>query len=357
MSELAEHIKTQIRDGGPMGLDRYMLECLAHPTHGYYMTAEPFGVSGDFTTAPEVSQMFGELIALWLAEQWLLMGQPQNTRLVEIGPGRGTLMADALRALSSIPTMMEQTSVHLVETSPRLKEVQAETLRNHIGIQWHDHINDVPDGPMLLVANELFDALPIRQFVKTDNGWAERHVGLSDDGAFEWQDIACPAPPHMAAPEAKVGDTIEVSPASSALMADISRRIKFQGGAGLIIDYGYYELATADTLQAVKDHDFSNPLEHQGASDLTAHVNFVALKNIAETTGIHVFGPVAQGLFLTGLGIGARANQLITSSPAKADDVLTAKERLVSFEQMGKLFKVMGLATDVRQASGFGARP
>jgi len=356
MSKLAEHIKALILAEGPMGLDRYMLECLAHPSFGYYMTEEPFGVSGDFTTAPEISQMFGELIALWLAEQWLLMGQPTNTKIVEIGPGRGTLMADALRALASVPTMLENTSVHLVETSPRLKSIQAETLRARVGIQWHNHINEVPEGPMLLVANELFDALPIRQFIKTEQGWAERHVGLSDDNAFEWQDIACTAPPHIAAPTAQVGDVIEVSPASSSLMADISRRIKFQGGAGLIIDYGYYENATADTLQALKDHTYSNPLENLGSSDLTAHVNFVPLKNIAETTGIHVFGPVPQGVFLSNLGIEARANQLAAASPEKADDITTAKERLVSFEQMGKLFKVMGLAPQERHASGFEGR-
>ena len=351
MSALADILRQHIARDGPMPLDRYMLECLAHPDHGYYMQAEPFGQAGDFTTAPEISQMFGEMLALWLAEAWLAMGRPQGAMLVEMGPGRGTLMADALRALSSIPTLQNAFDVRLIETSPRLQKAQKEKLKGH-DISWHKDFSELPKAPLFLIANELFDALPIRQFVRTEHGFAERHIALDQESRFIWCDLPCPAPslPYTL----DMGRIAETSPMSQGLMGQISHHIATYGGAALIIDYGPAKSAAGDSLQAVKAHAFSDPLEHQGESDLTAHVDFEALAITARTAGAFVLGPTPQGHFLRQLGIEHRAKSLKTHQPEKMDMIDQALHRLVTNDEMGQLFKVLGLASHPLPFSGFG---
>jgi SAM-dependent MidA family methyltransferase len=312
-----------------------MAEANAH----YYATRDPLGVAGDFTTAPEISQMFGELIGLCLADAWSRAGRPEAA-YVEFGPGRGTLAADALRAMRSAGLAPD---VHLVETSPVLRAAQAERLPQ---ARWHDDLSGLPqDRPLLIVANEFFDALPVRQLIRGRSGWHERLVG--HDGT-RFVPGAGPAVPETAIPAhlrgAPEGTILETSPASLAIVRDLAQRLAAQGGAALIIDYGHERTSAGETLQAVKAHKYANPWSAPGDLDLTAHVNFEALSAAAAESGVTLFGPTAQGDFLTRLGIDARLASLSRSAPGRADDFRGARDRLVSPEQMGTLFRVLGLA-------------
>jgi NADH dehydrogenase [ubiquinone] 1 alpha subcomplex assembly factor 7 len=313
------------------------------------------GAAGDFITAPEVSQMFGELIGLWCAETWRQMGAPARVVLAELGPGRGSLMADALRAADALPAFRAAAEVHLVEISPALRAAQAERLRGQ-AVAWHERFDEVPAGPLLLLANEFFDALPVRQFQRRADGWHERLVAASGEGfAF----VLAPEPlPGATIPDraAATGGTVELAPAREALMAAIAARLAADGGAALIVDYGD-GAGTGDTLQAVRRHGFADVLADPGTADLTAHVDFGALARAARSAGARVFGPVEQGAFLTALGIEARAVRLAASSaPETARAVRAGLDRLVEPEQMGRLFKAMAVtAPGLPAPAGFEA--
>jgi SAM-dependent MidA family methyltransferase len=335
-----------------MSVAEYMAHCLGDSEYGYYATRDPFGAAGDFITAPEVSQMFGEIVAAWLIEAWRRSGAPTPVNLVELGPGRGTLMADLLRVAAGVRDFSRSASIHLVETSPVLKERQAETLKSAgAEANWHISLQDVPDGPILLVANEFFDALPIRQFVRLDI-WRERVVGLD---ARERLSFGIGPGVLDDGPEAPPGSIFEVRPAAEALVAELAERIVTRGGAALIIDYGHAETAPSETLQALRSHAFADPLTEPGRADLTAHVDFAALMREAERAGAASHGPMPQGEFLTALGLIQRAERLGADADAAARDALQAAvERLAGPEEMGALFKVLALTPPGIAAPPFG---
>ncbi len=331
-----------------MTLAQYMAQVNAH----YYGTRDPLGEGGDFTTAPEISQMFGELIGLALADTWMRSAPARQPCYVELGPGRGTLAADALRAMAGAQL---SPSVHLVETSPSLRERQHALLPQ---AQFHDDIDSLPtDSPLLVVGNEFFDALPIQQAVKTSEGWREVMVGLGEDKPF--QPIAGDRPVDARIPQmlkdAPEGSIHESAPAGAAVMLGLTRRIRRQGGVALFIDYGYEGPALGDTLQAVRNHHFADPYADAGENDLTAHVDFTLIGNAALQEGLLTFGPVGQGTFLTRLGIDARARMLARTADAdKAAAIETARRRLVDADQMGTLFKVLAVIhPDWAQPEGF----
>ncbi|QJE73437.1 class I SAM-dependent methyltransferase [Aerophototrophica crusticola] len=345
---LQDIIARRIALAGPLSVAEYMALCLGHPQHGYYMTRDPLGAAGDFTTAPEISQMFGELLGLWAAQCWIQMGQPGSVQLVELGPGRGTLMADALRATARLPGFHQAVRLHLVETSPVLRQRQAAALGKY-GPNWHDRLAEVPDGPMLLLANEFFDALPVRQFQKGPRGrWAERKVGLDDAGNLSWKldptaGDALVHPSLRAAPE---GSMVEICPAGVAIAAEIGARLAAHPGAALFVDYGYAGPAVGDTVQALRRHAFVPVLEAPGEADLTAHVDFTALGEAAATAGAAAYAPVPQRDFLISLGIEQRAAALKRlATPVQAGDIDAALHRLVGDVSMGRLFKAQALAS------------
>ena len=342
VTPLGEKIVLLIARNGPITVADYMALALGDPEHGYYMAREPFGRAGDFVTAPEVSQVFGELIGLWAVATFEAMGAPQRFVLAELGPGRGTLTADLIRAARLRPAFLTAAEIHLVESSPRLRAIQKATLGD-VRATWHDTIATLPGGPAIVVANEFFDALPVRQYVRTEVGWAERMVGLDEAGRLAFglrplPDAAAPAP--VAATE--VGAVLEVSPASTAIMAMLAGRIAAEGGALLAIDYGYEGPAFGDTLQAVQGHRYADALAEPGAADLTAHVDFAALARAAAAAGARPRPLVSQGDFLARLGIAARAERLAAGKDAAAREAITAAvNRLVAPEAMGRLFKVL----------------
>ncbi len=303
---------------------------MARANEAYYATHDPFA---DFTTAPEISQMFGELVAAWLAVVWAGMGSPDPVLLIEAGPGRATLMADARRALARVaPAFLAAARVHLIETSARLRAEQAARVPDAI---WHDALDSVPAGVALVIANEFLDALPIRQFVRRAAGWVERHVA---DGAFV--ECGCEGPARHAAE----GDVVEVGEAGLAWTAALAARLAVQGGAALIMDYGTSETAAGDSLQALRNGEPANPLADPGAADLTAHVDFAALARTARMAGAAVWGPVTQGDFLARLGLGARAARLAAARPDRADVIRGEAARLAAPAQMGRLFKAICVA-------------
>jgi len=338
---LTELLRARIETGGPMPISEFMATCLLHPEHGYYTTRDPLGVAGDFTTAPEISQMFGELIGLALAQSWLDQGAPAPFTLAELGPGRGTLMADILRATARVPGFRDAARIVLVEASPTLRAVQAATLAGN-DPQWADSAAELPEAPLFLVANEFFDALPIRQYLRQGPVWRERQVGLAD-GALAFG-LGGPVHPALLAGRDDVaeGGLVELRPAATGIMAEIAGRIARHGGAALIIDYGDWE-SLGDTLQALRDHAPEDPLAHPGAADLTAHVDFAALAAAAE--GISHSRLAPQGVFLERLGITQRAQSLATRLTGDAlESHIAAHRRLTHPEEMGTLFKVLGLA-------------
>ena len=365
MSALAAHLRELITQEGPLTLERFMGLALGHPTMGYYMTRDPLGLQGDFTTAPEISQMFGELIGLWAAETWVAMGAPPKLRLIELGPGRGTLMQDALRAASVVPAFAQAIHAHMVETSPALIQVQRANLaRSGVPVSWHGAIETIPPGPAIVIANEFFDALPIRHYVKNDGAWRERLVGLDTYGRFIFG-LSRQAEPSIRA-QALEGAIIEICPAGQQIMNALAGRLATQGGAALIIDSGYGQTSLGETLQALQGHRFVDPLALPGEADLTAHVDFAALSRAARAAGALVCGPVTQGALLTSLGIFDRARALSgRGTGAQAAQIAAAVTRLVSSEVgieveggmvdgMGSLFKALCvLAPGMAAPAGF----
>jgi SAM-dependent MidA family methyltransferase len=338
MTPLARLLIERIREGGPITVAEYMTECLLHPLHGYYTTREPFGAAGDFTTAPEISQMFGELVGLALAQAWMDQGSPSPFTLAELGPGRGTLMADILRATKRVPGFHAGAEVVLVEASPRLRDLQAKAL-GQSGRQWLEHVNDLPERPTFLVGNEFLDALPIRQFLLSPEGWRERLVGLDSDGLAFGLSLPLPRVPDTPAfGAAGPGELVEHAEPAQAAVAGALRPILLHGGLALFFDYGGWR-SKGDTLQALHTHSFDDPLSHPGEADLTAHVDFEPLAALGPA---HAY--TTQGEFLRLLGIDARAARLATGLTGSAlENHVAALRRLTDPAEMGSLFKVLAL--------------
>jgi len=348
---LEAEIRRRIAVAGPMPVSEYMALCLAHPEHGYYMMRDPLGARGDFITAPEVSQMFGELIGLWMAAVWTQMGSPENVRIVELGPGRGTLMKDALRAVQVLPGFREAIVLHLVEISPALKAQQERTLEGtSVLVFWHESLADVPKGPSIVVANEFFDALPVSQAVKRKTGWHERRIEFDAEDNLIFTEAPDPIPGF----DSILPPTVRAA-ANSMIFEwrtdntamELGRRIARDNGAALVIDYGHADSAVGDTLQAVGHHAYANVLSAPGNLDLTAHVDFEALRRGVEAMGANGFGPIDQARLLQRLGIETRADKLkARAAPAVADTVDRALVRLTGYgrDDMGSLFKAAAFA-------------
>ncbi|OSQ53101.1 class I SAM-dependent methyltransferase [Marivita geojedonensis] len=345
MTALAEILRQQIKATGPMTLAQYMSACLLHPEHGYYTTQDALGVDGDFTTAPEISQMFGEVIGLCVAQAWLDQGAPERFALIELGPGRGTLIADIMRATVKVPGFHSAAQVHLLEASDRMRGLQAKALPAHRP-EWHDTAETLPeDQPVFVIANEFFDALPIRQFQRDPKGWREVMVGVADDGSLQ-RGLSAPAP--IDALERRLSDTepgslVETCAHGTAVIDAIARRIVRHGGMALILDYGGWH-SDGDTFQAVRAHRPVDPFEEPGRADLTAHVDFEALARAALLAGCAASQMTNQGVFLERLGITPRAQTLAKAlDGAELDAHVAAHRRLTHPDEMGSLFKVLGL--------------
>lgn len=338
MTPLEALLIRQIRAQGPITLADYMAQCLLHPQHGYYTTRPPFGQQGDFITAPEISQMFGEMLGLCLAQHWLDHGRPAAFTLAELGPGRGTLMADILRATRGVPGFHAAAQVTLIEASPALRDQQRQRLGDHPA-QWLPQVDALPEAPIYLIANEFFDALPIRQFTRDKAGWRETLVTATDRLG-----LARTAPAPIAALDHRLADTIpgdivEICPAAAGLIQHISGRIARQGGAALILDYGAWG-SRGDTFQALRHHAYADPLATPGEADLTAHVDFAALAQAATCPWRYT----TQGALLTALGIEARAATLAQRlTGAALQSHLAATRRLTHPAEMGTLFKALAL--------------
>ncbi|MCM2291233.1 class I SAM-dependent methyltransferase [Allorhizobium sp. BGMRC 0089] len=350
---LGEKIKSLIRMNGPLSVTDYFALCLADPEFGYYRTREPFGTAGDFITAPEISQLFGEMIGVFIVHAWQRHGLPAPVRLAEVGPGRGTMMSDMLRVIARLaPDLYRDSSVHLVETSERLRGIQRQTLEAHVEkIAWHDSFDEVPPGFVLVVANELFDAIPIRQFVKTGSRFLERMVSLGlDDELIFTTGVATLDPAQLpeGAAQQPDGAIFEFAPARRAVMTAMCERLKIEGGTALIIDYGHIATGFGDTLQALKAHDYDPPLASPGIADLTSHVDFEDLARTALAAGVTVNGCLRQGDFLFGLGLKDRAEALGRSKDeATQQEIVEAVQRLAGAGEgrMGELFKVLAVSS------------
>ena len=340
MTALARILAARIAATGPITLADYMAECLLHPQHGYYTTRLPFGTAGDFTTAPEISQMFGELLGLCLAQSWLDQGAPAPFTLAELGPGRGTLMADVLRATRAVPGFHAAMNVVLIEASPTLRAVQRDTLADQ-SASWADTVNDLPEAPLFLLANEFFDALPIRQFTRSGSGWAETMVGLATGNLTFGRAPSSPlALLSNRLSDTREGDVVETCPAAGPVMAEIAVRVAAHGGLALLLDYGGWQ-SRGDTFQALRHHAFSDPLAAPGEADLTAHVDFAALAAAAAPLATRY---TTQGALLTALGIGPRAERLAINLSGEALTAhRAAQQRLTDAAEMGELFKALAV--------------
>lgn len=349
MTQLKRRIIELIGTVGPIPTSEYMALCLFDPEAGYYTTREPFGSGGDFITAPEVSQMFGELVAVWIYEAWRAIGSPMPVTLAEIGPGRGTLTKDMLRTLKRLdPAFATSASIALIETSPRLREIQMDTLADvAIGVEWHETATSLPGRPLLIVGNELFDAVPIRQFVRTTDGWRERMIGLDQNGDLAFFAGAASLDPALLPPDAETapnGAIVELAPARSALMQTIADQIAAHGGAGLFFDYGHLQPGIGDTLQALRSHEYEDVLASPGEADLTSHVDFAALAASARMAGLRA-DFTTQGSFLLGMGLLERAGRLGADADEATRERLSGEvERLAGPQAMGELFKVLAVA-------------
>jgi NADH dehydrogenase [ubiquinone] 1 alpha subcomplex assembly factor 7 len=359
LSALLAEIRRIAALDGPLSIERYMALSLGHPRYGYYMTRDPLGASGDFTTAPEISQMFGELIGLWAAQSWLDLGQPSPARLMEFGPGRGTLMADALRAASAAPGFREALRVELVETSPVLKAAQMRALGGcGVPVAWRTALDAGENsGPLIAIGNEFLDALPIRQYQRQNGRWHERLVGVGGDGLAIG--LAADAEPAITQ-DGPEGAILEVAIAAQVFVRALAAALKAAGGVALFLDYGHAQSGFGDTVQAVRRHAFVDPLASPGEADLTAHVDFAALARAAREAGLAVHGPVEQGAFLKALGLEARVDQLSrgADSPEQKETIRSAERRLTEMTRtgMGKLFKAIAFSAPGQPAPpGFDA--
>ncbi len=359
MPTLEDLIKSDISANGPMRLDTYMDWALLHPEHGYYQKQSPFGASGDFVTSPEISQMFGELIGLWCIDVWAKLGAPKKFALIEMGPGRGSLMQDALRSAKLVPEFLAAADIHLVEASEQLTEIQKQRLSDH-DIHWHKEFPDIlSEMPVICIGNEFLDALPIRQFEVVNSKWLERVVTtVSEKLTFETSSIDDQAIENLLpkASECNQGDIAEVSATTRNFIMKLSSLIKANRGAALFIDYGPAQEAIGDSFQAVQNHEYSDPLDNPGSKDLTAHVHFSPLRDIALSAGCASPAIEGQGRFLERLGIEARVMRLSRNATEKQHkDITEAHKRLVSDQEMGTLFKAFGFSSGLQAPlAGFG---
>jgi NADH dehydrogenase [ubiquinone] 1 alpha subcomplex assembly factor 7 len=347
-SELRAKIARRIRAEGPLSIAAFMAMALHDPERGYYARHHPLGGGGDFITAPEISQIFGELIGLWCADLWQRIGRPDPVNLVELGPGRGTLMLDLLRAAASLPPFRRALRLHLVEASPVLRTEQQRRLTSADPC-FASSLDEVPAGPLFVIANEFLDALPVRQFVRGRADWAERLVALDGDG-FVF--VAGPESPaaSLLVPErlrpSPPGAIVEICPAAVALVGGVAERLAHAPGAALLVDYGYFPSAPGPTLAALRGHRSVAVLDDPGAADLSAHVDFEAVANAASAAGADVYGPVQQGRFLAMLGAEQRLARLSAiASPAHREALESGLRRLIDPGQMGNLFKALALVS------------
>ena len=350
MTPLDLLVRRLIAQAGPLPVSRFMALALQHPEHGYYRRAAAIGRGGDFITAPEISQVFGELVGLWLAGAWDRAGRPDPCIVCEAGPGRGVLMADALRAIRRlVPEFAAAASLHLIETNETLRAIQAGALADAAPI-WIDRLDAAPEGPLFLIANEFLDALPVRQFIMTPNGWRERAVALGENGTLVFAAVDNPAGAVAAAgfslpEEAVTGEIREFQPDALDFVDRLSKRLVARGGAALLVDYGGNAPAGRSTLRGIRNHRLVDPLGNMGETDLSADVDFDRLTNSAEAAGASVSGPIGQGALLRSLGIEARRTALRESAPTeKAEAVDSAIDRLVDPAAMGTAFKALALA-------------
>ena len=356
MTNLVDFLRRRIALDGPISIADYMHDALGHPEFGYYMRQDPFGVHGDFITAPEISQMFGELIGLWCAATWDQMEKPRETKLVELGPGRGTLMSDALRATRGNSEFHKAINVHLIETSKTLRACQRETLADH-HIDWHESLQALPDGPAIFLANEFFDALPVHQLLHRNGAWHERMVSYNND-VFEF--VLEKSPSKLSEllsqnlrNDATDDSIVEISPASIAMANAIGRHIHKYDGVALIIDYGYLSSHTKNTLQAIQHHKIVDVLDAPGCADITAHVDFSTIAS-AVNGFAKVHGPVDQGKWLKRLGIEHRRNNLAAANEEKIHEIESSYRRLTDSDQMGTLFKIIAITrTNAPTPAGF----
>ncbi|MGI9437539.1 MAG: class I SAM-dependent methyltransferase [Geminicoccaceae bacterium] len=342
-------IRELVQELGAISVADYMRLVLDQSEHGYYRTKDPFGRAGDFVTAPEISQVFGELLGLWLATAWQEAGKPAPFRLVELGPGRGQLMADLVRATANVPDFLCSADIHLVESSERLRRIQRGRLPD-LDMTWHDRLEDVPPGPLFLLGNEFVDALPVHQLVRTEAGWAERLINVTEDGGLAFTSGVAPSALVElvnGAADAEPGQIAEVSPARDALASAIGARLSREGGVAILVDYGaWVERPTGDTLQAVRKHQATDPLTAPGDADLTTQVDFFNFGRAAASTGAKVFGPVPQGTFLRVLGIEARIASLLgTADEEQSQALRSALYRLTDAGAMGEVFKVLAMTS------------
>jgi SAM-dependent MidA family methyltransferase len=346
---LAARLHARIAENGPLSVEAFMQACLSDTASGAYASRQPIGGAGDFITGPEISQIFGELIGLWSGAVWQSMGAPHAVTLAELGPGRGALMADALRAWRAVPTFLDTLSVALIETSPVMVAAQRSALREaRVPVSWHATLDELPDGPVIVLANEFIDALPIRQFIYRDGTWRERLVASDRSGGFcftEGDRLKLGAQAGDLPDSAPDGSILETRPAARTLLRELGRRAALAPLAALIIDYGHDEAGFGDTLQAVRGHRFAATLADPGSADLSAHVDFADLKRQASALGLKPYGPMPQGEFLLKLGLGERRNRLLRrATPAQAEAIASGASRLVDPKQMGILFKALALA-------------
>lgn len=343
---LAAELVRRIRAAGPISVADYMAACLADPRHGYYTRNDPLGAKGDFITAPEISQIFGELIGLWCLSVWLELDSPERFVLAELGPGRGTLMADALRAAAIRPAFAAAAQVVLMEMNEDLRRAQAEALESIAAPRWIASVDELPTGPVIVVANEFFDALPIYQYVSTRSGWAERMIGLGEDDRLAFGLRPVEAASALNGTTAPVGSVLETCPAATGIVTALAERIAAESGAALVIDYGHAEHGFGDTLQAVRSHGYDDPLAHPGAVDLTAHVDFAALAKAAAKGGATPRAIIDQATFLARMGIAHRVDALSRGKDAATAEAIAAgAQRLTAPDQMGQLFKVLAFAS------------
>lgn len=338
---LLNMLRERIAQHGPLPVDEYMRVCLEDPRHGYWQRATTIGAGGDFVTAPEISQVFGELIGLWSAVVWQRMGRPSPLRLVELGPGRGTLMRDAWRAARAMPQFLDAATIHLIEVSASLREMQEQTLSGSNRVTWHRALDQVPPGAAIMIANEFLDALPIRQLVYHGDAWHERVIDVDPDSSLRF--VAGPRVDFRNAAAPGNGAIVELRAGEDEVLRALA--VRTEPCIALFIDYGPAEPSIGDTLQAVRRHAYADPLLEPGAADLTAHVQFAALAEKARAVGLATHGPITQAEFFGRLGIVERTQQLMAANPGRAGEIETAVQRLISPGGMGGLFKVMAIAS------------
>jgi SAM-dependent MidA family methyltransferase len=346
-ASLAARLHARIASDGPLTVEDFIQACLSDAAAGVYASRQPIGGKGDFITSPEISQIFGELVGLWAVAVWQSMGEPSRMTIAELGPGRGTLMADASRAWRGVPKFLDSVSVALIETSPVMVEAQRKTLKDAgAPLRWHAALDTVPEGPLVVLANEFVDALPIRQFIRRGDAWRERLIASDGRGGFAFIDGEVEDEDRHLPQTAPEDAILETRPAAHALMRELGRRAERAPLAALIIDYGHEESGFGDTLQAVRGHRFADVLADPGAADLSAHVDFAALKREAVAAGLKAYGPMPQGEFLLKLGLGERRERLLQrATPAQAEAIASGAARLVDPRQMGVLFKALALTS------------